>query len=195
MKGEFIIDSAEELMLRVKAGDREAFDHLITEFRGPVINTVFRITGSRSDAEDLAQQVFFKIYRARERYEVKAKFTTWMLHIVRNVCFNYLRSSKKQTIVSIHGGDEEDSWDLPSSQPDPMQLAVASELQDAIHDAIQNLPPNQRTAVVLAKFEGRPYAEIAEILETSEAAVKMLIKRAKANLSKTMAPYLNEEGV
>lgn len=190
------MDEASAWMVQARDGDDEAFDRLMTAFRQPVVGTLYRLVGNAADAEDLAQEVFVKIYRSRQRYKPTARFSTWLFRIVRNTAFNHLRDRKRRPIVAIKDGTEEDNWladqpDRSASAPDE-QLAV-DELQAALMQALEALPPNQRTAVVLSRFEEMPYAEIAKVLSTSEAAVKMLMQRARATLAKRLTPFLTEE--
>ena len=183
-------------MVQARDGDDEAFDRLMTAFRQPVIGMLYRLVGHAADAEDLAQEVFVKVYRARGRYQPRARFSTWLFRIVRNTAFNHLRGRKRQPIVAIRDGTEEDDWlaDQPDrSAPAPDAQLAEEELQEALQQALASLPPNQRTAVVLARFEEMPYAEIAKVLATSEAAVKMLMQRARATLAKRLTPFLTEE--
>lgn len=187
------MDDATKLMLRVQKGDDQAFDQLLTQFREQVVNTMYRMVGRRADAEDLAQEVFVRIYQARKRYAATAKFSTWLFQIVRNLAFNYVRDQRRQKIVHLTTGEEEDDWENKFAEPSnqaPAARLETLELQDAIKQILDDLPPQQRAAIVLARFEGKQYREIAEILEVSVAAVKMLVQRGKSTLAKRLEPFL-----
>ncbi len=184
-------EEAVALMMRVGKGDMKAFDTLITEFRDSVVNTVYRMTGDREDAEDIAQKVFISVYKAREKYTPQAKFTTWLFRIVKNMVYNYIRDNNSNKNISFANIDDECGWLVPvSSIPDPLKSLQLNDLQNAIDKGMKKLPVNQRTALILAKFENRAYSEIAEIIEVSETAVKMLVKRAKQNMALLLKEYL-----
>jgi RNA polymerase sigma-70 factor (ECF subfamily) len=183
-------------MLRVKAGDLNAFDRLITRYKNSVVNTLYKITQKRDSAEDLSQEVFLRVFRAKKTYKAKAKFTTWLFRIVRNVAYNAIRDNNKHKDVSIFTNGYEKGHDeagLKSEVPGPEEIANVSDLKRDLKKALESLSLNQRTAVVLSRIEGMAYIEIGQILNISESAVKMLISRAKKNLARALGHYIQEK--
>ena len=180
------------LMRRVKHGDTGAFRELIEAHQARVIGTVAKMLGGDSDAEDVAQQVFLRVWNSAARYEPTAKFTTWLFTIARNLVFNELRRRKRHPTTSLDIEDEEgrhrEAPDTTSRAPDASVLDA--ELQDAIQKAINELPEAQRMAVVLRRFEALSYEEIGTILEISVPAVKSVLFRARTELRERLQKYL-----
>lgn len=179
------------LMMRVKVGDVAAFEELIEIHQHAVVGTVAKMLGSPNDAEDIAQQVFIRIWKSAKRYQPNAKFTTWMFTITRNLVFNEMRRRQRKPSVSIN--EREDDFhigtpDDPSKSPDA--AALQHELEKAIDQAIQELPEKQRMAVILRRYEELPYEEIGRILKLSLPAVKSLLFRARAQLKENLQSYL-----
>jgi len=180
-----------ELMARIGAGDHEAFRELVTLYQDVVIGTVARMLGNASDAEDIAQQVFLRIWRHARRYKPDAKFTTYLFTITRNLVFNETQRRSRKREIS---GDElaERTHHEPetpdSARPDAEMLQ--SELQQAVDAAIAALPEAQRLAVVLRRYENMPYEEIAAVLKLTVPAVKSLLFRARTTLRESLAGYL-----
>ena len=180
------------LMRRVKHGDTEAFRELIESHQTRVIGTVAKMLGGDSDAEDVAQQVFLRVWNSAARYEPTAKFTTWLFTIARNLVFNELRRRKRHPTTSL---DIEDGEGRHREAPDtttraPDASVLDAELQDAIQKAIDELPEAQRMAVVLRRFEALSYEEIGAILELSVPAVKSVLFRARTELRERLQKYL-----
>jgi RNA polymerase sigma-70 factor (ECF subfamily) len=181
------------LMLRVKEGDNEAFELLVELHQSAVIGTVAKMLGGASEAEDIAQQVFIRIWKSAKRYQPQAKFTTWMFTITRNLVFNETRRRKRKPTVSVEEREEESHQqveDVHSTTPD--QDVLHSELERAVDDAIQALPDKQRLAVVLRRYEEMPYEEIGRVLSMSVPAVKSLLFRARTQLKESLEKYLAE---
>lgn len=181
------------LMLRVKEGDNEAFELLVELHQSAVIGTVAKMLGGASEAEDIAQQVFIRIWKSAKRYQPQAKFTTWMFTITRNLVFNETRRRKRKPTVSVEKREEESHQqveDVHSTIPD--QDVLHSELERAVDDAIQALPDKQRLAVVLRRYEEMPYDEIGRVLSMSVPAVKSLLFRARTQLKESLEKYLAE---
>lgn len=179
------------LMRAVATGDTAAFERLIERHQTLVIGTVARMLGSNSDVEDLAQQVFLRVWRNAARYVPRAKFTTWLLKITRNLVFNEMRRTKRHAHVPIQS--EAPGEDLPmkdESVQSPAESLLEHELQRAIESAIMALPETQRMALVLRRYETRSYEEIAEILDLSVPAVKSVLFRARTELRARLAEYL-----
>src|SRR6184192_88535 len=151
------------LMRLVARGDTAAFEDLIERHQSLVIGTVARMLGSNSDVEDIAQQVFIRVWRSAGRYVPRAKFTTWLLKITRNLVFNELRRTKRRAQLPLQAEPDAEEIPLPdevTAAPDASLLA--SELQQAIENAIAELPETQRMALILRRYEDLSYEDIAE---------------------------------
>jgi len=183
------------LMLRVRDGDTEALRELIERHQRAVINTIHRAIGDAWEAEDLAQRVFLQVYRSSKRYKPTAKFTTWLFTITRNTILNEHRRRNRHPADSLDALQEprdEDGagWQAPDSNVrDPAQAAVERELQEKITQAIRELPEAQRTAVILCRYEGLSYEEIATVLGCSVSATKSLLHRARQTLKEKLRGY------
>lgn len=181
------------LMRLVSSGDMVAFERLVERHQALVAGTVGRMLGDNSEVEDLAQQVFLRVWKSASRYVPRAKFTTWLLKITRNLVFNELRRRKRHATTPLQteaGGEEMQLKDKESRTPDAMLLE--GELQRAIDAAISELPETQRMAVILRRYEELSYEEIAEVLDQSVSAVKSLLFRARTALRVTLSSYLTE---
>ena len=179
------------LMRLVGQGDTNAFEELIEKHQALVAGTVARMLGSNSDVEDIAQQVFIRVWKSARRYVPRAKFTTWLLKITRNLVFNELRRTKRRAHVPLQpeGGTE----DLPLKDdinlaPDASLLEM--ELRRTIEEAILQLPETQRMALVLRRYEQLSYEEIADVLDLSVPAVKSVLFRARSELRTRLSKYL-----
>jgi len=186
-------DADAELMLRVRRGDRAAFRELVERHQRGVIQTIHRAIGDAWEAEDLAQRVFVQVWRSAGRYEPTAKFTTWLFTIVHNTILNEHRRRARRGAESLDAlaqSDEETetlgAQFADAQSPDPARAASERELQARIGAAIRRLPDNQRTAVVLCRFEGLSYEEIAKVLHCSVPAVKSLLHRAREALKEEL---------
>ena len=179
------------LMQLVSGGDTGAFEELIEKHQSLVAGTVARMLGSNSDVEDIAQQVFIRVWKSARRYVPRAKFTTWLLKITRNLVFNELRRSKRHALVPLQtdpGGEEFPLKDEKNPPPDASLLET--ELQQAIEDAIMQLPESQRMALILRRYKQLSYEEIAEVLDLSVPAVKSVLFRARTELRSRLSRYL-----
>lgn len=183
------------LMLRVREGDREAFAELVEKYQRPVISILYRTLPDAAEAEDLAQHVFLQVYKSAHRYEVTAKFSTWIFTIARNLCLNEIRRRSRhpaQSLDETFAADE----DQPVRQYEdvkthsPPDTMLHGELEEKISAAIAALPLNQRTALLLCRQEELSYEEIAEVLGCSLPATKSLIHRARETLKEKLKPYL-----
>jgi RNA polymerase sigma-70 factor (family 1) len=180
------------LMALVSDGDSAAFEELVERHQRLVIGTVSRMLGNHSDAEDIAQQVFVRVWKSAKRYVPRAKFTTWLLKITRNLVFNELRRRSRHAQVSLQSETEEEERpirDEHAISPDASMLE--QELQKAIDSAIARLPETQRMAVILRRYEELSYEEIAETLDQSVSAVKSLLFRARTELRESLQKYLS----
>jgi RNA polymerase sigma factor (sigma-70 family) len=180
------------LMLRVKGGDLEAFEALVLRHQHSVVGTAAKMLGGAGEAEDIAQQVFVRVWKSAARYEPSAKFTTWLMTITRNLVFNELRRRRRTQQVSMDADEEEATRHqfVDEGAVAPSEKLLDAELQDAIDAAIAGLPENQRLAIVLRRFEGMPYEEIAKVLRTSVPAVKSILFRARSELKARLKRYL-----
>lgn len=181
------------LMERIGAGDHEAFRELVERHQNAVIGTVAKMLGNASESEDIAQQVFLRIWRNAKRYRPDAKFTTYLYTITRNLVFNETRRKSRKKEVSSDER-EEHSNQLVEASPDrqPDAELLQAELQDAVDKAIAGLPEAQRMAVVLRRYEQLSYEEIADVLGLSVSAVKSLLFRARTSLREALSGYLAE---
>jgi RNA polymerase sigma-70 factor (ECF subfamily) len=185
------IDDA-ALMAEVARGDTVAFERLVERHQSLVIGTVGRMLGSNSDVEDVAQQVFVRVWKSAPRYRPTAKFTTWLLTITRNLVFNEVRRRKRHPAdtLDVHEGEEALALTDPARHV-PDEELLQAEMQSAIETAIGRLPEKQRMAVVLRRYEGKSYEEIGEVLDLTVAAVKSLLFRARTELRTALNHYLD----
>jgi len=172
-----------ELMLRVKEGDEASFAYLLSKHRDAVINYLYRMVQNGAVAEELAQDVFLRVYRARQHYEPTAKFTTWLYRIATHVALNSLRDGRNaRYMASLDDQDRERGWELSDPGPTVEQSLVEQSQGWEIRRAVQALPEKQRAAVILHKYQELDYKEIAQTLKCSESAVKSLLFRAYETL-------------
>ncbi|MEO5722592.1 MAG: sigma-70 family RNA polymerase sigma factor [Chthoniobacterales bacterium] len=179
------------LMQLVRAGDMTAFERLVERHQALVAGTVAHMLGHNSEVEDIAQQVFVRVWKSARRYEPRAKFTTWLLKITRNLVFNELRRRKRHALTPLQNSPESEEMQLHDERgPTPAAALLESELLGAIDFAIQQLPETQRMTVVLRRYEELSYEEIAEVMEQTVPAVKSLLFRARTELRERLKAYL-----
>ena len=181
-------------MAQVKTGDTEALRALVECHQHRVIGTVAKMLGDETDAEDIAQQVFIRVWKSAVRYEPTAKFTTWLFKITRNLVFNEIRRRKRHPTQSLDRPFDDDD-DRPMQMPDtaakaPDATLLDEEMQAAIQKSIDELPETQRMAVILRRYDDISYEEIGEILELSVPAVKSVLFRARTELREKLRKYL-----
>ena len=189
-----------QLMLDVKSGDDSSFELLLRKYRMPVVNFLYRMVRDAAAAEDLAQEVFLRVYRARGQYLPTAKFTTWMFRIATNLALNALRDGRHRQMeisidqsAAVHSGDGEN--DQPALEVADRQASIEMELirrdrAELIRRAVEGLPEKQRAAVLLHKYQEMDYDEIAAVLGCSESALKSLLFRAYETLRLELAPLM-----
>ncbi len=186
-----------QLMLDVKAGDEESFELLLRKYRTPLVNFLYRTVRNTAIAEDLAQEVFLRVSRARQEYAPSAKFTTWMFRIATNLALNSVRDNRHRKMeISMDqsvdtGEDEQRALEVPDRSPSVEQELVARCRAELIMKAIHSLPEKQRAAVLLHKYQELDYDEIARVLECSESALKSLLFRAYETLRVELAPLVS----
>lgn len=187
-----------QLMLDVKAGDEQSFALLLQRYRSPLVNFLYRMVRNREQAEDLAQEVFIRVYRARADYVPSAKFTTWLFRIATNLALNSLRDTRHQRMelsldapvtADAEDGDER-TLDVADKHPDIERHLVEEARKEMIKHAIDKLPEKQKAAVLLHKYQELDYGEIAKILSCSESALKSLLFRAYETLRVELAPLV-----
>jgi RNA polymerase sigma-70 factor, ECF subfamily len=191
--GESVTDA--DIMLRVKTGDDSAFEYLVQKYRRPMVSFMFRMAHNSAAAEDLAQEVFLRVYRSRESYEASAKFTTWLYRIATNLAVNHARDTRHERPENMVNLDEPDSTtgqtlDLADSTPTIEEDLVRQERLAAIRQKVQALPERQRLAVAMHKYQQMDYKQIAEILKLSESATKSLLFRAYETLREQLKEFV-----
>jgi RNA polymerase sigma-70 factor (ECF subfamily) len=181
-----------ELMRLAGGGDERAFEDLVERHQNLVIGTVAKMLGGVEGAEDIAQQVFVRVWQSAPRYRPEAKFTTWLLTIVRNLVFNESRRRRRGFFQPF----ENDDGSVPDFRDTTARDAAAQleerELGEAVDAAIATLPEAQRLAIILRRFEGMPYEDIAGVLKISVPAVKSLLFRAREELRQRLKGFLGE---
>jgi RNA polymerase sigma-70 factor (ECF subfamily) len=189
------------LMTRLAAGDDSALRELVEKHQGAVYGTISKMLGDPVEAQDLAQQVFVRVYRAAKSYRAVAQFRTWMFTIVRNLVFNEHRRRSRATLISLHPPDSDNAhttgpagMDLPDTvTKTPDDHVLQQEMMRKVDEAILALPEQQRLAIVLRRYDEFSYEQIAEILKTSVPATKSLLFRARETLRLALQEYLENE--
>ena len=181
------------LMRLIGRGDTAALEELIQRHQTLVAGTVARMLGSTSEVEDIAQQVFIRVWKSAGRYVPRAKFTTWLLKITRNLVFNELRRTRRHANVPIQTDPQSEEMPLKDQTAQtPDASLLERELQEAIEQAIGALPESQRLALVLRRYEELSYEDIAEVLDLSVPAVKSVLFRARTELRERLKTYLEK---
>jgi len=183
-----------EVMLRVKAGDQLAFDFLVQKYRRPLVNFMYRMARNTAAAEDLAQEVFLRVYRSRQSYEATAKFTTWLYRIATNLAVNHARDTRKERpeiTLSLDEPDEETgvTMDVADTTITAEEALVRRERLAAIRGKIEVLPERQKLAVIMHKYQQMDYKQIADVLKLSESATKSLLFRAYETLREQLKEF------
>jgi RNA polymerase sigma-70 factor (ECF subfamily) len=184
-----------EVMLRVKAGDNSAFDYLVQKYRRPIISFMYRMAHNQAAAEDLAQEVFLRVYRSRSSYEASAKFTTWLYRIATNLGMNYSRDTRHErpeNVMNLDESDEETGQapDLADKTPNIEEEILRRERLKAIRQKVEALPERQKMAVLMHKYQQMDYRQIADVLKLSESATKSLLFRAYETLRTQLKEFV-----
>jgi RNA polymerase sigma-70 factor, ECF subfamily len=186
-------DSA--IMLELSAGNMSGFDYLIQKYRKPIINFMYRMVHNQAVAEELAQEVFLRVYRSRETYRAEARFTTWLYRIATNLGVNYARDTRHERTASTIYLDEPDpetgtTQDVADSTPGAEASLLHRERLNAIREHVLALPERQRMAVLMHKYEGMDYKQIGDVLKLSESATKSLLFRAYQTLREKLKEFI-----
>lgn len=191
-----LIDPDLELIQRVAKGDDEAFRLLFERHQRLVWSVIYRQLGHVSGAEDLLQEAFLRVYRNASKFEPKAKFSTWLYTIINNLCLNYKRDKGRDRLRVVAGNDDAGGDPIAqmagAEEPDH-DVLDRNERARLVHEAMDELPDNQRMALILSRFEDKSYDEIAEIMDTTVPAIKSLTSRARQTLREKLAPYFDQE--
>ncbi len=184
-----------EVMLRVAAGDDGAFDYLVEKYRRQMISFMYRMTHNQAVAEELAQEVFLRVYRSRQSYAASAKFTTWLYRIATNLAVNHARDTKHERPENVVNIDEPDTEtgltvDVADGSLNAEQTILRRERLAAIRSQVEALPERQRMAVIMHKYQNMDYKQIAAVLKLSESATKSLLFRAYETLRETLKQFL-----
>jgi RNA polymerase sigma-70 factor (ECF subfamily) len=184
-----------QVMLRAKTGDQAAFDYLVQKYRRPMVSFMYRMSRNQAAAEDLAQEVFLRVYRSRESYEASAKFTTWLYRIATNLAVNHARDTRHErpeVQVSLDEPDEDTgtTLEVPDRSMNAEQTIVLRERMMAIRSRVEALPEQQKLAVIMHKYQQMDYKQIAEVLKKSESATKSLLFRAYETLRDQLKEFV-----
>lgn len=195
-------DEDARLMLSVQADDPLAFEQLMQRNQSRVAAFLLRLVGNQQLAEDLTQEVFMRVYRHRATYRQEARFSTWLYRVAHNVAYNALRAKSRRPEALFSGvskrypgettglGFEESV--MAQTNATPTRQIAKVELQQIVRDAVEKLPPRQREAIVLSRFNGMSYQEIADVMNMTPQAVKSLLCRARLNLKEALTPYVED---
>lgn len=193
----YLSDPDNQLMQKAGSGNRAAFKELVKKHQGTVTGIIYRYTGNHNEVEDLAQDIFLKIYKAASSYVPRAQFKTWLYKVVANHCLNFFRSQKRKAIITSLDQPLSEDYNPHIQRTDeqkkqPEIILQQQELQIALKRALSELPERQRMAIILHRFEGLSYKEVATILGASLSAVESLIFRAMNNLKEKLSPYKSD---
>jgi len=191
-----INDPDAELMVAFQQGDGTAFEQLLDKYHRPIVNFIYKIVNNAAEAEELAQEVFLRIYRSRQRYQPRARFAAWIYRIATNVSYKEAGRKHRMRLWSRNNNSHEETLPVEEVVRDPAPDAegrlISSELGDVIRRAIGLLPRKEKVALILRRYEELSYREIAEIMDCTEAAVKTYIHRGKLHVRDQILPYLEK---
>ncbi len=183
------------IMLELRSGNMDAFDILLAKYRKPIVHFMYRMVHNQAVAEELAQEVFLRVYRSRETYRAEARFSTWLYRIATNLGVNHARDTRRERSASTIYLDEPDSEtgttpDVADSTPSAETRMLSRERMNAIRQHVLALPDRQKTAVLMHKYEGLDYKQIGEVLKLSESATKSLLFRAYQTLRDKLKDFV-----
>ena len=181
------------LMLQVRGDEPGAFEELVERYQHRLVGVMNHLVRNNEEAEDLAQEVFLRVYRARKKYRPRSKFSTWLFTIANNLALNSLRAKQRKPVVPLLSPRDSGPM-VPDPGTGPMQKVQKVELAGRIREALDGLSERQKMAVVLNKFEDMNYAEIAEVMGLTTKAVKSLLSRARMNLRVALTGYVHMDG-
>ncbi len=195
LSNRYLADPDVQLMLKVSADDQNAFEQLVVRYQDRLVGFFFHIVHDRTVAEDLAQEAFLRVFRARDRYEPTARFSTWLFRIAHNLASNQIRGAIRRREVSLGNSPQDSSNNLDTVLAEqsglmPARQLDSNEMQQLVRQAVAQLSERQRTAVVLHRFEDMSYEEIGEVMGLGTVAVKSLLSRARVKLKETLERYL-----
>jgi RNA polymerase sigma-70 factor (ECF subfamily) len=195
VRGDFSLLTDAEVMLELRGGNMAAFDVLLGKYRKPIVHFMFRMVHNQAVAEELAQEVFLRVYRSRETYRAEARFSTWVYRIATNLGVNHARDTRHERTASTVYLDEPDSDtgttpDVPDSTPSAEANILRRERMNAIRQHVMALPERQQHAVLMHKYEGMDYKQIGEVLKLSESATKSLLFRAYQTLREKLKDFV-----
>ncbi len=195
LNGDFSSLDDAAIMLELKAGNMAAFDFLMVKYRKPIVHFMYRMTHNQAVAEELAQEVFLRVYRSRETYRAEARFSTWLYRIATNLGVNHARDTRHERTASTIYLDETDSEtgttpDVADTTPGAESGLLRQERMGAIREHVMALPERQRMAVLMHKYEGMDYKQIGEVLKLSESATKSLLFRAYQTLREKLKSFV-----
>jgi RNA polymerase sigma-70 factor (ECF subfamily) len=194
-RGDFSLLNDAEVMLELRSGNMAAFDVLLQKYRKPIVHFMYRMVHNQAVAEELAQEVFLRIYRSRETYRAEARFSTWLYRIATNLGVNHARDTRHERSASTLYLDETDAEtgttpDVADATPSAEAKMLRRERMNAIRQHVMALPERQQTAVLMHKYEGMDYKQIGEVLKLSESATKSLLFRAYQTLREKLKDFV-----
>jgi RNA polymerase sigma-70 factor, ECF subfamily len=194
-RGDFSLLTDAEVMLELKAGNMDAFDVLLGKYRKPMVHFMFRMVHNQAVAEELAQEVFLRVYRSRATYRAEARFSTWLYRIATNLGVNHARDTRHERTASTIYLDAVDAEtgttpDVADTTPSAEADLLQRERMNAIRQYVMALPERQKTAVLMHKYEGMDYKQIGEVLKLSESATKSLLFRAYQTLREKLKEFV-----
>ena len=188
-------ESDEELIRRFQSGDEAAFDQLLLRYQAMVLRVAYKTLQQEDDAKDAAQEIFLKIYHSLAGFKPEARFSTWVYRITVNQCYNVLRSRRRRRWLAPlqRGVQETECQQTADPHSDPLEEVERQELIQQVRRALARLPANQRLAMVLHRYEGLSYQEIAEATESSVAAVESRLHRARKKMQRFLSTYVKKK--
>jgi RNA polymerase sigma-70 factor (ECF subfamily) len=180
-----------EIISEVAKGDLSAFRQIVERYQNLLLNYICRYTGDRAAAEDIAQEVFLRVFKTAKEYRPLSSFKTWLFKIATNLCLNELRDNRiHRNTIDVFELNEAGFVALATERPSPVKELENSELSSTLKKALKSLPEKQRAALLLHKYSGFSYLEIGRMMDCSVSAVESLIHRARQSLKKQLTPYL-----